>query len=166
MTVYKLLQTLLLVVVQGLVLNHVDVMGYATPMPYIYVLLTFPQNTGRKALLLWGFLTGVMCDMFTNTPGISAAACTLMGMMQPRLLWYLSPRDSSDDFQPSLTTMGVGGFTRYLFVSTLVFQTAYYLLLVFSLSHPADIAYNIGGGTLFTLLLMLCIASFHKKKKV
>ncbi|MCQ2239335.1 MAG: rod shape-determining protein MreD [Bacteroidaceae bacterium] len=161
---YKLLQAALLLLAQGLILNHVNILGYATPMPFIYFILTFQRGTGRKTLLLSGFLMGLASDMFANTPGISASACTLLAMLQPSLLDILAPRDSAEDLLPSFSTMGVGPYFRYLFVSTLLFLIVYYLLAIFSLAHPIDILINIAGGTLFTLLIMLGIASFQKKK--
>ncbi len=161
---YKLLQAVLLLLAQGLILNHVNILGYATPMPYIYFILTFQRGTGRKTLLLAGFLIGLASDVFANTPGVSAAACTLLAMLQPSLLDFLAPRDSSEDLVPSFPSMGFGPFLRYLLVATLLFQIVYYLLVIFSLAHPIDVLINIAGSTLFTLLIMLSIASFQKKK--
>lgn len=161
---YKLLQAVLLLLTQGLILNHVNILGYATPMPFIYFILTFPRGTGRKTLLLSGFLLGLASDVFSNTPGVSAAACTLLAMMQPVLIDFLAPRDSAEDLQPSFPAMGVGPFVRYMFISTFLFVVVYYLLVIFSLAHPVDVLINIGGSTLFTLLIMLGIAGFQKKK--
>lgn len=161
---YKIAQGLLLLLVQGIVLNHVSVMGYATPMPYIYMLLTFPMGTGRKVLLLSGFLMGLISDMFTNTPGVAAAACTLLAMVQPLLLRLLAPRDSAENLTPCIATMGIGSFFCFLLFGTVLFLVVYYLLAVFSLVHLADIVINIAGGTLFTLLLMMGLACFHRNK--
>ena len=161
---HKLLQAILLLLVQGMVLNHVNILGYATPMPYLYFLLTFQKGAGRKTLLCAGFLLGVVADLFTNTPGIAAASCTLMGMIQPVLLSVLSPRDSAENLYPSYASMGFSSFAWYLFFATIIFQLVYYLLAIFSLAHPADVFYNIVGGTFLTWVLMLGFASFHRKK--
>ena len=44
---------IVLLVVQGLVFNHISLFGYATPVIYIYMLCIQPQNTSRSAWLLW-----------------------------------------------------------------------------------------------------------------
>ena len=41
-----------LVLLQVLVLNHVHILGYATPMLYIYYILILNAETPRKSLLL------------------------------------------------------------------------------------------------------------------
>lgn len=160
----RLLWVIMLILVQGLILNRVNVMGYATPMIYIYFLTNFAKGSNRSALLLWGFVIGLLADFFTNTPGIAAASCTLVAFVQPNFLNVFAPRDSADDFHPSLKSMGVGSYFRYLLTLTFIFQSLYYLLEVFSLTHPDDIYINIVGGTLFTVVLMMAIASMRKEK--
>lgn len=44
-----------LVLLQVLVLNHVHILGYATPMLYIYYILILNAETPRKSLLLQAF---------------------------------------------------------------------------------------------------------------
>lgn len=156
---YRFLAAALLMLVQCLILNHISILGYATPMPYILFLLAFPKGSGRKSILLCGFLLGLVADMFTNTPGVSAASCTLIAMIQPFFLQVMSPRDSAEDMQPTYHTMGFFGFLRYATVLTFIFQLTYYSLLAFSLAHLQDMLINIAGGTLFTLILLLAMAT-------
>lgn len=66
----------LLVFIQVLVLNHVHLMGYAMPFLYVYLILVLNINVSRNILLLWGFFLGLAVDIFSNTPGMNAAATT------------------------------------------------------------------------------------------
>lgn len=63
-----------LVLLQVLVLNYVHIGQYATPLFYIYFILKFHTDTGRKELMLWSFAIGLCIDIFSNTPGMNAAA--------------------------------------------------------------------------------------------
>ena len=56
-----------LVLLQVLVLNHVHILGYATPMLYIYYILILNAETPRKSLLLQAFFIGLCIDIFSNT---------------------------------------------------------------------------------------------------
>lgn len=163
----KFMQAVILLLVQWVLLSHVSIMGYATPMPYILVILTFGADTEKNKLLLSGFLVGVMADVFTNTPGIGAASCTLLALLQPYVLNFMNSREIEEqDWLPSFKTLGFWGFVRYAAVMVFLFQLAYYLLLSFSLAHPLDTVFNIIGGTLFTLILLVPLASaFQKKEK-
>ena len=80
--VKRLLQMLGLVALQVLVCNHIHLLGYATPMPYVLFLAYLPLNANRVGNLLWAFVMGLLIDVFSNTPGEAAASLTLAAMAQ------------------------------------------------------------------------------------
>ena len=94
-----------LLLLQALVFNHVHILGFATPMPYVYFLLIMPSNTLRWLYVLLGFVLGLCVDIFTNTPGMAAGALCLLGLINPLLLKVFSPSDNNDSFEPSHKTM-------------------------------------------------------------
>ncbi len=75
-----------LVVMQVLILNKIHVLGFITPFLYIYFLLKLPTGTSRNLLLLLGFTLGIVIDMFSNTPGMNAAACVFLAFVRPLYL--------------------------------------------------------------------------------
>ena len=80
---------LLLVFLQVVVFNHVHILGYATPLPYIYALLILPSNTPRWLYLVAGFLLGLSIDTCTNTPGMAAAATTATDIVSEMRLFIV-----------------------------------------------------------------------------
>ena len=50
---------IVLVIAQALVFNHIHLFGYATPMPYVFVLLILRHGTPRWVYVLTGFVTGL-----------------------------------------------------------------------------------------------------------
>ena len=66
-----------LCLVQALVLNHIHIFGFATPLLYVYMVLQFRRNYPKWGILLWSFLLGMVIDTFSNTPGVSWHRCLL-----------------------------------------------------------------------------------------
>ena len=74
---------LILCLVQALVLNHINLLGCATPLLYVYFIMLFRRNFPKWAILLWSFFIGLCLDVFSNTPGVAAASSTFLGLLQP-----------------------------------------------------------------------------------
>lgn len=153
-----------LLLLQVLVFNHVHLFGYATPMPYIYALLILPSNTPRWLYVALGFTTGLLIDLFTNTPGMAAGACCLSGLLTPPFLRMFRPTDSGDDsFEPSCKTMEWGGFLRYTVCLVLINCTAFFLLEAFSFFNWQVLLINILSSTLLTTLFIVAMELIRKK---
>lgn len=127
-----LLQLLVLVSLQVLVFNHMHLFGYATPMVYICFLLYFPLNYSRCGILFWGFIIGLLTDIFSNTPGVGAASTTLAAMLQPVLLRAMAPKDSTEDMMPNFQTMGYGNYARFFIILIVIHHLLVFLLESFS----------------------------------
>ena len=52
----RLLLFVVLLLVQVLVLNHIHLFDYATPLLYIYFVISFNRNYPKWAILVWSFL--------------------------------------------------------------------------------------------------------------
>ena len=99
-----------LTLLQVLVFNHIHIFGYATPMPFVYLVLMLHSNTPRWMYVMWAFVAGIVIDIFSNTLGECAVAMTFLGLIAPRLLEAFSPADHGDEgFIPSPHTMQWSG---------------------------------------------------------
>ena len=85
-----------LVLLQVLILNNVHIAGYATPFLYIYLILKFESDVSRNTLMLWAFFLGLTVDVFSDTPGMNAAATVLLAFLRPTFLRLFVPRDTLD----------------------------------------------------------------------
>lgn len=160
----ELIWLVILVLVQALVLNRVHILGYATPLPYIYLIIKFPAGSSRDANLLWAFCLGLLVDIFSNTWGLAAATAVLLAMFQPFFLKIFSIKEDNAETNPSAREMGNGAFMRYVFTCVLFHHIAFYLLDSFSFFHWSDILINIGGSTVFTALLIFALEGLSSKK--
>lgn len=151
-----------LILLQVLILNNVHIAGYATPFLYIYLLLKLPSSTSRNELLLWGFSMGLVIDIFSNTPGMNAAAGVFIAFLRPLFLRLFSPRDSSDEIIPSIKTIGVFSFTKYV-VTCVLFHHVFLLLVEsFSLFDINNLLIRIGSSVVLTVLCIMGIEGFKK----
>lgn len=101
-----------LVLLQVLILNNVHIAGYATPFLYVYFILKFASGTSRNELMLWAFFLGLTIDIFSNTPGMNAAATVFLAFVRPTFLRLFTPRDTLDSIIPSIRTMGIAFFSE------------------------------------------------------
>ena len=147
---------------QALVFNHVHLFGYVTVLLYVYFVVIFPRSYPRWAILLWSFALGLSVDMFTNTPGMAAAALTLVGFLQPYLLELFLPRDAAENIKSSVSALG---FTRFLtLASILVFVhcLVFFTIESFGFFNWLEWLLTIGGTTLLTLVLLITIETVRR----
>lgn len=147
----------LLLLLQVLVFNNIHLLDYITPLVIGYMVVCFHRGTSRVETLIWGFAIGLLFDMFSNTAGMGAAACTLIAMIQPTLLERLSPHDSEDGLIPSFSTLGFWNYTFYVFLLMLILHGCFYLLDAFTLVDWQLTLISIGGGSVFATLIIICI---------
>ena len=155
----------LLLVVQIVFFNHIHIAGYITPIFIGYMTMCFPYGSSRISLLVWGFVTGLLFDIFSNTAGMCSAACTLLGMMQPVLLKHVMPRDAGEGFSPGIRSIGFAGYLAYAFFCMLVVNAVFYTLDAFMLHDWPFTLLSIGGSTLMAVLLCVCADMFRQKAK-
>lgn len=161
----RLLSLVVLVAAQALVFNHIHLFGYATPLPFVYLLLLFPLGTRRWSILLWGFSCGLLTDILSLTPGVGAAALTMTAFIQPPLLQLMAPKDAVEDMQASYATLGFWPYVSYASLLTALFLTLYFIILAFSFHHILDWTISFLGSWLLTLTLCLIFEGLRRHKQ-
>jgi rod shape-determining protein mreD len=145
-----------LILAHTLVFNHIHLMGYATPMPYVYALIILPHGTARWIYVVLGFCIGIVIDILSNTVGAAAAALTLVGLLTPLLLRTFAPDDKlEEEFTPSIKTMQWGGFLKLAVAVTFIHTLVFFLLETFSLFDALEILIKVGSSTALTVIFMM-----------
>lgn len=152
----------ILLLLQAIILNHIHLFGYATPLLYVYLVLLFPRNYPRWRMLLLCFIMGLCVDIFSNTMGVATASITFMGFIQPYLLAYFIPRNSIDDLQPSMNTLGINKFIYYTLISVFVYCVLFFTLEVFSFFNWEQCLASIIGSTILTVVIILVVENFRR----
>lgn len=159
------LQFLLLLALQVLVLNHIHVMGYASPMVYVTLLLYFPMDANRVGTLLWAFAMGMVVDIFSNTPGVASASMTLAAVIQPYLLSALAPKESVEDLVPTYHSMGVARHIYYIIVLVAIQVIVAFLLEYFSFYNVVDMLISMGSSMGLSLIIILTLETLRGRRK-
>ena len=161
-TLRRALHFVALCLAQALVFNHVHVMGYATVLLYVYFVVIIPRGYPRWATLLWSFALGHCVDMFTNTPGMAAAALTLVGFLQPYLLELFLPRDAAENIKSSVSALGFAKFLTLASILVFVHCLVFFTIESFGFFNWQEWALTIAGTTVLTLVLLITIESIRK----
>ncbi len=118
-----------LLAVQVLILNNINLFGYAEPMLYIWFILLLPVGTPKWLVLILSFLMGFSVDVFSGGVGIHTAVSTLTAAMRPIFLSsFESNQQSSAQEVPCSKNMGWLTFFAYISILTFV-----HVLLVISI---------------------------------
>ncbi len=153
-----------LVLLQVLVLNHIHINGYATPFFFIYFILKYNSGVGRNVLMIWAFLLGLSVDIFSNTPGMNAAAATLLAFLREPILRLVTLRDSAEDFEPGLKSMGLSPFFRYILLCSFLFCAVLLVIDTFSFFNLPVLLLKILTDACSTLVCILCAEAIRRKK--
>ncbi|MCC8153236.1 MAG: rod shape-determining protein MreD [Tannerellaceae bacterium] len=152
---------IVLVLIQVWILNNIHFFRIAIPFLYIYFILKLPAGISRTSLLLLSFLIGIVIDIFSNTPGLHASACTFAGFCRQPLIHLFVGRDVIPDLPPSYRMFGVGGFINYTLAIVILHHTVLYLVESFTLFDPVFLVLRIVGSVLLTTLLICTIEAFN-----
>lgn len=162
-TLHRIVWFVVLILVQTEVLNHVHIMGYATPLVFIYYILVLNSETPRKSLLFQAFLLGLCVDIFGNTPGMHAAASTFLAFFRPSLLQAQMSRETTDDYEPGIQSMGFAPFLRYVASAVFAFMVVVRVIDAFSFFHWGELLLRIVTDTLVTVVCIMCIDVIRRK---
>ncbi len=152
-----------LVLLQALVLNSVHLFGWATPLLYVWLVITYPKNISRSAAILWAFALGLCIDIFSNTPGMAAASLTLLGALQPTFFRLFIQHDAPDDTRPSAATMGLSSYAFYTTIMVFTHCLAFFTLEAFSFFNWILWLTSIVGSTIITTILIVTLEAFRRK---
>lgn len=161
--VNRLVMFLALFLVQVLILNQVHLFGVGTPLLYVYFAITFRRNTPKALVLVWCFLLGLLIDIFSNTPGLAASVLTLVGLVQTYLLEMLVPRDSAEDLESSLKTLGLGKFVTLSALLTLLYSLLFFALEAFNFFNVLLWLVRAFVSAMLTMVLLLAVESVRSK---
>ena len=142
------------VLAQAMVLGHIHLFNYATPLLYVYFMTMFPRNYPKWGILLWGFFMGLCIDILFNTPGLASASLTLIAAVQPYYFRLFVSHDSAENLQPSLSAIGTVKYSYYIVALVLLYCLVFYTLEMFSFFNFVLWVLCVFGSAAITLALI------------
>jgi rod shape-determining protein MreD len=158
---------LLLIATQVFLLKNIGYYNLSIPYLYILFILILPFGIPNGLLFLLAFFTGLTIDVFYDTLGLNAAACTVMAFVRIIFINLTVQRDGFDNEpEPSLGIMGFRWFIFYAFILTF---SHHFILFTFESFKFTEFGYTLIRvilSTIFTVLLMLITEFAFFRKKV
>ncbi len=159
----NILRFLVLVVVQVLVLNNIEFLGYINPYIYILFIFSLPVRTNKYLVLLLGFIIGFIIDMFTNTPGIHAFSTVLIAYLRSGVIRIFTSLEEGSNPSPSYYTFGVAAYIKYISTLVIIHTTSLFLLETFTFTNFGFTFLKILLNSIVTILIIIGIQSFNKR---
>lgn len=159
-TLIRLRNFVLLLIVQALIFSRIHLFGYATACVFIVFIIKLPRHTTKNEVLIWSFLFGLGVDIFCNTPGLNAAATTLLGLVRNPLLAAFTQKGMPDDFIPGVKSLTWSRYLVYSLLCTSIYFTALFTLELFTVANPLTLLASITASTILTMLFTIVIEFF------
>lgn len=160
--VYSLFWLIITLLLQVLVFNRLSVWG-GVALVYVYVLAKFPVEMNRSLQVIVGFLTGLVVDIFCNTPGMHAlAASTAMWLRTPILRMFVDSQDFNMGV-PGIIRPGMAVFSKYILVLFLFHILVLYFIEAFSLFQPGVLFTKIIVSLILTFVISFSLEVFQRK---
>lgn len=122
----------LLILLQVLIVQHMRLGSYIILLPYVLFVLMLPFEFNKLTVLLLAFLTGLTIDMFYDTAGIHAAACSLIGYLRFYVLKIVAPREGYEvGLTPTVSSLGNLWFLTYAGIIIFIHHFIFFYLEIF-----------------------------------
>jgi rod shape-determining protein MreD len=159
----NIVRFVLLVLVQILVLNHINFLGYINPYVYILFIILFPVKNSRTLFIFLAFLLGLTVDLFSDSGGIHAAACVTIAYIRPVVLKFCfgmiyehqTIKFSNVEFGSKLT---------YIALLTGIHHLVLFSLEVFNFSKIILTLQKTLFSSIFTIIMCVIITIIFSRK--
>ncbi len=154
---------IVLVLVQALILNHINFLGYINPYIYILFIILYPVKNNRTLFIFLSFLLGLSVDIFSDSGGVHAAASVTLAFIRPGFLKSVfgalyenqTIKFFNMDLAPKLTYIGL---------MTVVHHFIMFTLEIFNISKIILIAQKTLFSSIFTIILCILVTIIFSRK--
>lgn len=154
---------IVLVLVQVLVLNQINFLGYINPYIYILFILLYPVKNSRTLFILLGFILGLSIDLFLDSGGIHAAACVSIAYIRPVVLKFCF--GTVYEYQAiKFDTVEFGSKFLYITILTVIHHFILFSLEIFNISKIILILQKTLFSSIFTIILCILVTVIFSRK--
>lgn len=159
-----IIRFIVLVLVQVVLLNHINFLGYINPYAYILFIILYPIKNNRSLFLFLSFLLGLTIDMFLDSGGVHAAASVTIAFIRPAVLKF----SFGALYEHQTVKFGSADFIAnfgYITILTIIHHIVLFSLEVFNTSEIILILKKALFSSIFTIILCnLIIIIFSRRQ--
>ncbi|WP_027418714.1 hypothetical protein [Crocinitomix catalasitica] len=158
---------ILVVLIQGLVINNIEINTYLNPMIYPVMIMMLPFELNILVTMLIALVLGVSVDAMSNTFGLHTSAALIIGYLRPTVLKLIEPRDSYDTtLLPSIHDMGKLWFLSYASILIAMHHIWFFTIEILKFDQFFFILLKTIFSSIFSLLLIILFQYiFYKPTK-
>lgn len=146
----------ILLLLQVLILNHINFLGYINPYAYVLFILLYPISNNRQLFILFSFLLGLLVDLFSDSGGVHAAASVTLAYARP--VFLKSVFGTSYEHQTvKISGAEFGQRLTYFVLMILLHHLILFSLEVFNTSNILLILKKTLFSSIFTSILCLIL---------
>ena len=156
---------LVLIPAQAVIFNNLILFNVALPLVFIYLIISLPVTLSTNWSLTIGFVTGLAVDIFSDTPGMNALACTNLAFLRKSVYHlYMSYDDDLSGLRPSISTMGSAAYFKYLLTMVFVYCLMLFAIEAFQFFNIRLLLMRTVFSTIFTFIIIYAIDSLSFKR--
>ena len=160
----------LIMVLAQAICSKICLFNIAVPIIFIYFMVRLPISIGVNWMMTIGFFLGLTIDIFNNTQGMNALSCVLLAILRrPVFRLYMPREDDITDTIPSIDSLGLGVFFRYMSTLTVIYCTLLFSIQAFSLMNISLTIHRIIASSILSTILILgfdSLATTHREKRL
>ena len=165
-TVIHFIVLALALLVLQLVCNKIVLFNIAMPVVFIYLILRLPVNLHSGWVLTVAFFSGLLMDIFTNTPGMNSLACTMMAAVRrPVFNLFVSRENDMNIPIPSVDSMGIGDYFKYMATLVTIYCALIFLIQAFSLHNIVLTLARIAGSSILSIIIIFGLDSLVSTRR-
>jgi len=155
------------VLIQTLIVNHIQVSIYAYPMVYILAIIMLPIDLNILLTMAIALVLGIVTDALSDTFGLHTSSAVLLAYLRPFILKIFRPRDGYiNGILPSIHDMGLTWFLAYAGLCVLTHHIWFFSLEIFRLDLFDLILLKVLVSSLFSFILIFLFQYlFYKPSK-
>lgn len=154
-----------LVPAQAMIFNNLILFNVALPLVFIYLIISLPVTLSTNWAVTIGFITGLTVDIFSDTPGVNALACTTLAFIhKPVYHLYMSYDEDLSGMCPSISTMGPPAYFKYMLTMVFIYCLLAFTIEAFQFFNLRLLLLRTIFSTIFTFIIIYAIDSLSFKR--
>ena len=157
---------ILLLATQVFLLKNTGYYNLSVPYLYILFILLLPFNIPNGLLFLLAFISGITVDVFYDTLGLHALACSVMAFVRIVYISITVQRDGFDN-EPE-PRLGIMGFRWFVFYAVILAFFHHLVLFTFEAFRISEFGFTmirvLLSALLSTILILVAEFLFYRKK--
>lgn len=149
-----------LVVGQAVIFDNLILFNSAVALVFLYLIISLPAAMSVNTVLSISFALGLSIDIFRDTPGMNAFACTVIGFIRRPILHLYVPRDEDfGDRKLCIRTLGASAYLKYMFTLVLLYCIIYFSIETGFHFNLERLLLRVAGSCAYTFIVLYAIDS-------